>query len=101
MTNLLAIVFIINSLAVAGGSKEPHAFVFKPDASKQCEANSGISLETMERELKDIKVFSKAKGDDGKMYAAVCGGKTGRLNVYEITQKDLAKALNLGFTEKK
>ncbi len=99
MTNLLLSIFI-GIVAFAGG-KEPRVFVAKPDNSKQCESDSGISLDTMEKELKEIKVFSKSKGDDGKMYAAVCGGKTGRLNVFEITQKDLAKAQKLGFTEKK
>lgn len=88
------------SLGTAGG-QELHVFVFKPDLSKQCEANSGITLESMEKELKDIRVFSKKKSDDGKMYAAVCGGKTGRINVYEIAQTDLEKAIKLGFTEKK
>lgn len=100
MNRGLGIFFFMVSVASAGGS-DPQVSVFKSDNSKQCEANSGIPLEKMEQELSAIKVYSKSKQDDGKMYAAVCGGKTGRINVFQISQKDLSKALKLGFTEKK
>ena len=87
-------------LVASAAGQDPHVFVVKSDNSKQCESGSGITLEAMAKELKDIKVYSKSKQDDGKMYAAVCGGKTGRLNMFEISQKDLPAAQKLGFTEK-
>jgi len=100
MIKILAISIFSSSLGFAGGT-DPNVLIFKPDNSKQCENNSGISLDQTAKELLGIKIYSKSKQDDGKMYAAVCGGKTGRLNVFEISQKDLSKAIKLGFTEKK
>lgn len=72
--------------------------VFKYDGSKQCEKDSGVSLETMQKkELKGIKVIKSSKAPDGNMHAAMCGGGTGMMNVYEISEKDLNKAEKRGF----
>jgi hypothetical protein len=72
--------------------------VFKYDGSKQCEKDSGISLETMQKkELKGIKVVKSSKQPDGMMHASMCGGGTGMMNVYEISEKDLNKAEKRGF----
>ncbi|OQW54272.1 MAG: hypothetical protein A4S09_06125 [Proteobacteria bacterium SG_bin7] len=72
--------------------------VFKYDGSRQCERDSGTSLEAMQkRELKGIKVIKSSKQPDGNMRASVCGGKTGLMNVYEISEKDLNKAEKRGF----
>lgn len=96
----LLLLSLFCSQASAGGA-DAKVKVTKPDNSKQCEANSGISLEEMAKELKGIKIYAKSKISDGNMYAAVCGGKTGLLNAYEISQTDLDKAIKFGFTEKK
>ena len=60
-----------------------------------------VSLETMAEELKGLKVISQVKKSDGKMYAMVCGGPTGKINVYEILATDLVKAEGAGFKELK
>jgi hypothetical protein len=76
-------------------------FVYKTDGSKQCGMGETISLEAMAEELKGIKIISQSKKSDGKMYAMVCGGPTGKINVYEILATDLAKASSAGFKEYK
>ncbi len=73
--------------------------VFKPDGTLQCGMGSKIPLETMEKELKGIKVFSKTNQNDGLMRIQVCGAPTGQSNVYEISRTDLEKALKAGFKE--
>lgn len=72
-------------------------FIFKSDGSKQCAQEPGIALDAMGEELKEIKVFSKEKRHDGRMYPMVCGGKTGKVNVYEINESDLTAAKALKF----
>lgn len=73
--------------------------VYKYDGSKQCGQASGIELETMEKQLKGIKVVSREKASDGKMRIQMCGADTGQANVYEIPSGDLKAALNAGFQE--
>ena len=73
--------------------------VFKPDGSLQCGMGSKIPLETMEKELKGIKVLSRTNMNDGLMRIQVCGAPTGQSNVYEINRSDLPKALKAGFKE--
>lgn len=73
--------------------------VFKPDGSLQCGMGSKISLETMEKDLKGIKVLSRTNMNDGLMRIQVCGAPTGQSNVYEINRSDLEKALKAGFKE--
>lgn len=72
--------------------------VFKYDGSKQCEKDSGVSLDSMQKkELKGINIISSSKQPDGNMHASVCGGGTGIMNVYEISERDLNKAEKRGF----
>ncbi len=73
--------------------------VFKPDGSLQCGMGSKISLETMEKDLRGIKVLSRTNMNDGLMRIQVCGAPTGQSNVYEINRSDLEKALKAGFKE--
>lgn len=73
--------------------------IFKPDGSLQCGMGSKIPLETMEKELKGIKVHSRTNMNDGLMRIQVCGAPTGQSNVYEINRSDLEKALKAGFKE--
>ncbi|MCC2678877.1 MAG: hypothetical protein K0R29_1453 [Pseudobdellovibrio sp.] len=72
-------------------------FVYKLDGSLQCEQGGKVSLDTMKKELDGIEVFSSENKHDGMMRIQVCGAPTGFSNVYEIDQKDLEKALKLGF----
>lgn len=80
---------------------EQSVFVFKSDGSKQCGMGEVTSLETMAQEFvklePPIKILSQVAKKDGKMYAQVCGGPTGRINVYEISAQDLGRAQSLGF----
>lgn len=73
--------------------------VYKPDGSLQCEMGKKTSVETMEKELKGIQVFSRSNRNDGLMRIQVCGAPTGNANVYEISRNDLEKALKKGFKE--
>ena len=75
--------------------------VFKNDGSQQCGFKKGLSLEEMETQLKDVKIFSKEKSTDGLMHIQVCGANTGSINVYEINEQDLNKAKKAGFQIKK
>lgn len=92
---LLIFSFLISPIALA--TANGNISVYKYDNSKQCEWSSGVPLKTMQKELKGIKVFKAVQQSDGKMYASVCGGPTGMINVYEIAEKDLNKAEKLGF----
>ena len=73
--------------------------VYKPDGSLQCGMGAKISLDTMEKDLKGIKVFNRYNMNDGLMRIQVCGAPTGQSNVYEISRNDLDKALKAGFKE--
>ncbi len=76
-----------------------YAYVFKSDNSKQCDTESGISLEEMAQELTGIKIIDQIKGIDDKQYTASCGTATGRINIYKIAKQDTAFAINKGFAE--
>lgn len=71
--------------------------VYRYDGSLQCNQGIPTTLEKMKEDLKDIKVFSMEKRNDGQMRIQVCGTNTGTANVYEIDEKDLNEALKLGF----
>jgi hypothetical protein len=72
-------------------------FVYKLDGSQQCEQGKKIAVDVMKKDLNNIEVFSSKNEHDGMMRIQVCGAPTGYCNVYEIDQKDLDKALKLGF----
>lgn len=72
-------------------------FVFKYDGSQQCGMGKKIPLDVMAKQLKNIKIYSKANKNDGMMHIQVCGSITGFANVYEIDAKDLPAAEKLGF----
>ncbi|KHD88804.1 MAG: hypothetical protein OM95_06665 [Bdellovibrio sp. ArHS] len=73
--------------------------VFKPDGSLQCGQGKAIPVAEMQKQLKDIKVYSASNQNDGMMRIQVCGSPTGNSNVYEIDRKDIEAALKLGFKE--
>ena len=74
--------------------------VFRHDGSRQSEAGSGIDLKEMANQLKsaDIRILSSRKGSDGRMYPMVCGGATGVINIYMISEHQLQAAQDLGFS---
>jgi choice-of-anchor A domain-containing protein len=74
-------------------------FVYKQDGSKQCNSAPGVTPEDMADELKDMQVYSKVKKSDGKMHITLCGSPTDKINVFEIDEKDLAKAKAAKFEE--
>lgn len=101
---LLTFVGFLSQAAVilAGGTSAANTFfVFKPDGTLQCDKSPGVSLHSMEQELRSarIKVFSSRKGYDGREGIALCGAPTGQINVYEITSSDVPEALGLGFKQ--
>ncbi|MBC7458424.1 MAG: hypothetical protein H7235_09110, partial [Bdellovibrionaceae bacterium] len=58
-----------------------------------------ILLVDMQKDLKDIVVFSASNQNDGMMRIQVCGADTGNHNVYEIAESDLEKAKSYGFKQ--
>ena len=84
---------------VAEVEKPTTIFVSKSDESKQCDADSGVSLSVMQTQLIDITVYSAVKKSDGLMHIALCGAETGNYNVYEIAAVDVEKATKIGFSE--
>ena len=73
--------------------------VFKYNGSLQCGQGKAMATSEMQKELKDIVVYSSAEKNDGMMRIQVCGSPTGDANVYEIDRKDLEKAKSFGFKE--
>lgn len=82
-------------------------WVKRPDGSVSCETteqghaeNHKEEKETVAALLKKagIHVFETKKMNDGQMRAAVCGIATGNEDAFLITEKDLAKAKELGFS---
>lgn len=71
--------------------------IFKYDGSLQCAQGTERTLETMKEELNGVQVLKAEKISDGLMRAQVCGQSTGRANVFDIYEKDLAAAEALGF----
>ena len=71
--------------------------VYRSDNSTQCHGG-GISPEAMQSELGAIPVFAARKDQlRGVAFPAVCGGATGSINVYTISQDNQAAAEKLGF----
>ncbi len=73
--------------------------VAKPDGSLQCGQGKAVPVKEMQKELKEITVYSSTNKNDGMMRIQVCGAPTGNYNVYEIDRKDLDAALKAGFKE--
>ncbi len=71
--------------------------VAKEDGTLQCSRGKLIPLADMQKDLKEITVFSSKSQNDGMMRIQVCGAPTGNYNVYEILESDLEKAQSFGF----
>ena len=72
--------------------------VYKSLGRKQCEAG-GETPETLAAQLKAAGVEAMPVGcaDDGRMYAAMCGGGDGWLGLVDIPAADAAAAAKAGF----
>ncbi len=79
--------------------KSPTIKVYKFDGSISCDQSSGVSMQTMQDELKrsKIPVLSSSCGSDGLVRAAVCGIETGHVKVFEIAANAYSKARSLGY----
>ncbi len=73
--------------------------VYKANGSLQCAQGKSIEPATMEKDLKDIRVYKVSVESDGKLRTQVCGSPTGNANVYEIDKTNLDQAISYGFTE--
>ncbi len=76
---------------------EKRVLVYKNDGSLQCSKVKAQSPEEMVKELKGIKIFSSVKKSDGLMHVQACGTPSGKVNVFEILEKDLPSAQKKGF----
>ena len=95
--NVVAPEQVEGTVSAVAPSPSGKVFVYKYDGSQQCGMGKKIPLATMEKQLKGIKIYSKANKPDGLMHIQVCGSTTGFANVFEIDAKDLSEALKLGF----
>ncbi len=73
--------------------------VYKYDGSLQCGMGKPMALETMRKELKEIRVFRSENKSDNLMHVQACGTPTGRANIYEIDNSELEQAKKYGFQE--
>lgn len=94
-------VCLVASMLLTGcaHTREPQSIsVYRYDGSVQCE-QGGTSVETMRKELmsEGVGVTCGRKAQDGKVYPAMCGAATGRINVFTIDGADLRRAEALGF----
>lgn len=86
-------------VAMSASSTAERVKVYKADGSLQCGQGKQIPVPEMQKQLKNIKVYSAVNKNDGMMRIQVCGAPTGNSNVYEIERKDLEAALKAGFKE--
>jgi hypothetical protein len=93
----LTLALIASSCVVA--AQDGRITVYKSNGSLQCEPESGVTVTAMGETLTaaGISVYSSKNISDGMMHAQVCGAPTGRLNLYEIDEGNLAKAEAMGF----
>ena len=88
----------VSGSAASGASGGAVVQVAKSRGAVQC-GERGVAPEAMRKMLEGagMRVQAARCGSDGRMHAAVCGGATGELNVFDIHQDDLARAQALGF----
>nr|BFD66890.1 hypothetical protein HAGR004_19120 [Bdellovibrio sp. HAGR004] len=88
-----------NEVIVEKHSTTDRVKVYKYDGSLQCGQGKAVAVADMQKDLKEIKVYSATNQNDGMMRIQLCGSPTGNANVYEIDRKDLPAALAAGFKE--
>ena len=96
---LVIICIVLLSGCKTGTVKPETVQVYKYDGSVSCDQSSAISIEDMKQELmrSKIPVISSSCGNDGMVRAAVCGIKTGNVNIFEVSSEMYPKARALGF----
>lgn len=98
--NMKKLILLSSILLISACAGHPHPArveVAKSDLSRQCES-AGISPEIMQNQLQGIHVYAARKDRmRGMMFPAVCGGETGRVNVYTIAAGDVQFAGQHGF----
>jgi len=97
---LALVCMIILSSCRTGAVKSETVTIYKHDGSISCDKTVAIAVESMKQELtgSKIPVISSGCGTDGIIRAAVCGIKTGDINIFEVRREMLPKAQALGFT---
>ena len=95
----LGLVWLLAPATAQQSGAADTAYVYKPDDTRHCDTSPGIPLDSMAQELirSGIAVYTRRKSHDGREGVALCGKPTGSINVYEIAESDLARALELGF----
>lgn len=66
-------------------------WVIKDDGTRQCDdRNQGTPLDVMQKELEALgaKVLHSEKRQDCRAINRVCGAPTGRVNAFEISERD-------------
>lgn len=104
MRTLLFCVLLVACLFACSNDNNPvsntgvSTLIYKYDGSVQCDHFS-ISVEEMRAELNlvGIAVLDSYKSSNGWVYPTVCGGGTGKINVFEVYSGALPEALDIGF----
>ncbi len=78
-------------------------WIGKGDQATSCNADSGVGLDAMGRDLAlaGIKFTQKQKLHDANAHIQMCGSDKGVMNVYLIKKSQLPQAQTLGFNEVK
>ncbi len=102
----LLILFTLISAGCASGhcrskksSDARSVYIFKPDGTLQCGQGQEITTVEMAKELEGITIRSQNKREDGRLHVMMCGASSGKINVFEIAEKDLELAKKKGFQE--
>lgn len=95
----IALVLIVTVAVTTPSRAAGTTDIYKPDGTRHCDKSPGISLHDMAAELTrhGVRVYAQRKSYDGREGIAVCNNVTGSINVYEIANSDLPRALQLGF----
>ena len=99
LTLCLAFILPLTPAAAQRPGAAQSTYVYKPDGTRHCETSPGITLDSMAQELirSGVPVQTRRKSHDGREGIALCGNPTGSINVYEIGESDIPRALELGF----
>lgn len=87
-------------LYMASCGISPWVEIYQYKGSVQCDFGSGTPLNEMSLTLSDagIEVLNSNEGNDGQLYAAVCGGADGAINIFTIHEHQLPLAEGMGFS---
>ena len=96
---LLAMLAAPSAAQTDGTQQSGRIDIFKPDGSRQCEPDSGIPIDAMQRELTEagVDVHAASTAADGMLRPQVCGAPTGQIHVFTIDAAAAQAAADLGF----